>query len=407
MNEQTIAIVKSTVPLLEANGVALTRHFYKLLFAENPELQHVFNMASQANGRQQSTLAASILAYAANIDKLQALGPMVNRIAAKHFSLDVLPEHYPIVGRNLLKAIREVAGEEVATDEVLAAWGEAYGALADILIGAEASLYESAENQPGGWAGFKPFRVVRKQEESSEITSFYLQPEDGAELPAFKGGQYISVSVKPTEESYTEIRQYSLSDSAGGDSLRISVKREPAPAAEVPAGVASNHLHGSVNEGDTLLVHAPGGDFCLSHEKSNPVVLISGGVGITPLLSMLNELVHRGSTRPVHWLHGTRNKETHAFAKQLQQLTAELPWLTSKVFYENVEGAEQGVDYDQQGYIDAETLAACPADADYYYCGPQPFMSAIEQLLEARDIPEAQRHCEVFGPSEERTSLGA
>ncbi|WP_027856299.1 NO-inducible flavohemoprotein [Marinobacterium jannaschii] len=404
MRPETIAIVKQTVPLLEAHGVALTTHFYKLLFAENPELQHVFNMASQANGRQQSTLAASILAYAANIEKLQELGPMVNRIAAKHFSLDVQPEHYPIVGRNLLKAIREVAGEEVATDAVLEAWGEAYGALADILIGAEDSLYQEAADAEGGWRGFKPFNVVRKEVQSSEISSFYLQPEDGAPLPAFRGGQYISVKITPAEGAYEEIRQYSLSDCAGHDALRISVKREPAPAADLPAGTASNYLHDHISTGDSLLLHAPTGDFCLADESEAPVVLISGGVGVTPLLSMLNELVMQGKSRQVNWIHGTRNRDTHAFAAHIRSLSADLDWLDSKVFYENGDNATEGTDYDQLGYIDLATLQSCPAEAEFYYCGPQPFMAAIEKLLDQCDIPAARRHSEVFGPSEERTS---
>lgn len=160
MNPSTIAIVKQTVPLIEAAGNDITQQFYTFLFEENPQLKHVFNMANQVSGKQQSSLASAILGYAANIDKLEALGPVVERIAAKHFTLDIQPEHYPIVGRNLLKAIREVLGETVATDEVISAWGEAYGHLADILIRVENSLYEIASDT--GWLGLNHLKSIVK-----------------------------------------------------------------------------------------------------------------------------------------------------------------------------------------------------------------------------------------------------
>ncbi|MEH6579743.1 MAG: NO-inducible flavohemoprotein [Amphritea sp.] len=399
MNPSTIAIVKQTVPLIEAAGTDLTKHFYGLLFDENPELKHVFNMASQANGRQQSTLASAILGYAANIDKLEALGPVVERIAAKHFSLDIQPEHYPIVGRNLLKAIREVLGESVATDEVIAAWGEAYGHLADILIGVENNLYQASE-AIGGWSGFKPFKVERKVSQSSEITSFYLKPVDGKPLPEFKPGQYLSLKVNSDKFPYTELRQYSLSDSPNKDYYRISVKKEPALLEHTPHGLVSNHLHTDVKTGDFLQVHAPGGDFYLK-SAAKPLVLLSGGVGITPLLSMLNDLSKRQDNRPVVWLHGTRNKATHAFREHLNALDADLPNLTKVVCYEDASDAEAGVDYNYPGYINADILSRyCPADAEYYFCGPVPFMKAIYRQLKQLNIKEEQLHYEVFGPGE-------
>ena len=398
MTPSSIAIVKQTVPIIAAQGNAITKQFYTLLFEENPQLKHVFNMANQASGKQQSSLASAILGYAANIDKLEALGSVVERIAAKHFSLDIQPEHYPIVGRNLLKSIREVLGEDVATDEVISAWSEAYGRLADILIGVEKNLYESAADK--GWDGFKAFKVDRKVNQSSEITSFYLTPLDGKPLPEFQPGQYLSVEVKSDRFPFTELRQYSLSDSYSKDYYRVSVKKEPAPDETSPHGLVSNYLHTDVKVGDTLQVHVPGGDFYLK-STGKPLVLISGGVGITPLLSMLNDLVKRGDKRPITWLHGTRNKTTHAFREHINMLNADLPNLTKVVCYEDTDNAELGLDYDHTGYITTGMLSdLCPKTAEYYFCGPMPFMKAIYQQLKQLHINEEQLHYEIFGPNE-------
>lgn len=401
MKPTTIAIVKQTVPLLQQQGTELTQHFYRLLFAENPELKHVFNMASQDNGRQPGTLAAAIVAYASNIDRLEALGPVVDRIAAKHFSLDIAPDQYPIVGRNLLKAIRQILGEEIATDEVIDAWAEAYQQLADILIAVEEKLYQQAEQVKGGWSGFKPFRVARKVQQSSEISSFYLQPMDGHSLPAFKPGQYLSVKVQSEQFEHTEIRQYSLSDAYDQNQYRISVKREVALDEDVPVGKVSNYLHDHVEEGAEVLVHAPGGDFFLK-DSEKPLVLISGGVGLTPMVSMLNSLVKQGVEREIIWLHGTRNKHTHAFAEHINMLDRDLPQFTRAVFYEDTTDAIEGEDFNHQGYISIDNLKRyCTQDAEFYYCGPMPFMQSIHRQLKALGITDAQLNYEVFGPDED------
>ena len=166
LTEQTIAIVKSTVPVLEQHGEMLTRHFYQRMFEKNPEVAPFFNRANQAAGSQQKALAAAICAYAANIANLEVLGGAVELIAQKHASLQVQPEHYPIVGENLLASIREVLGDG-ATEEVIHAWGEAYGFLANIMIGREKEIYHQHQLSPHGWVGFKSFRVTRKERESA------------------------------------------------------------------------------------------------------------------------------------------------------------------------------------------------------------------------------------------------
>src|SRR5215470_15835997 len=160
------AIVKATIPLLESGGEALISHFYKTMLSEYPEVRPLFNQAHQANGDQARALANGVLMYARHIDQLEQLGGLVSQIINKHVSLNVQPEHYPIVGACLLRAIREVLGAEVATDAVIEAWAAAYQQLADLLSGLEEKVYADREAAPGGWRGTRLFRVARKVRES-------------------------------------------------------------------------------------------------------------------------------------------------------------------------------------------------------------------------------------------------
>ena len=173
------SIIKSTVPLLEAGGETLTKHMYGMLLSEFKEVRPLFNPAHQASGDQPRALANGILMYAKNIDRLEALGDLSAHIVSKHVSLQIQPEHYPIVGACLLRSIRDVLGVKIASDAVIDAWGAAYQQLADILIKAEEQAYAQTQAAPGGWRGERAFRITRKEPESSEITSFYMAPADG------------------------------------------------------------------------------------------------------------------------------------------------------------------------------------------------------------------------------------
>lgn len=178
LSVQDRAIIKSTVPLLESGGEALITHFYRMMLSEYPEVRPLFNQAHQASGDQPWALANGVLMYARHIDQLDQLGDLVAKIINKHVALQILPEHYPIVGTCLLRAISEVLGSEIATQEVIDAWAAAYNQLADILIGAEGAIYDQKAQAPGGWRGAREFKLVRKVQESAEITSLYFEPAD-------------------------------------------------------------------------------------------------------------------------------------------------------------------------------------------------------------------------------------
>src|SRR5690606_32179480 len=161
LSEQTRTIVKSTAPVLAEHGKTITTVFYSNMFEAHPELLNIFNQANQKQGRQQTALANTVYAAAVHIDNLEAILPAVEQIAHKHVSLGVKAEHYPIVGEYLLKAIKEVLGD-AATDEIINAWAEAYGVIADVFINMENGMYKEAETQENGWSFFKDFTIARK-----------------------------------------------------------------------------------------------------------------------------------------------------------------------------------------------------------------------------------------------------
>lgn len=393
LKQSTIDIIKSTVPVLEQHGKDITTRFYQLLFSSHPELKNVFNQSNQRQGRQQTALANAVYAAAANIDNLGAIIPVVKQIGHKHRALGIKAEHYPIVGENLLKAIKDVLGD-AATDEIINAWAEAYGVIADAFIGVEAEMYKEAAEQSGGWDDVRTFIVDKKVKESDVITSFYLKPEDGQKIASYLPGQYLTVKVKPEDSEYTHLRHYSLSDAPGKDYYRISVKKEE-------HGVVSSYLHNSVHAGDTLQVSAPAGDFTLQ-TSDKPVVLISGGVGVTPMLSMLNTIVQTQPEREVTFIHGALNSSVHAFKEEVAQLTNENSKIKSYVAYsEPTEDDKTANSFDKEGYIDLSWLKSILPDnrADFYFCGPIPFMKMVYRALKEWEVPAENIHFEFFGPA--------
>ncbi|XYQ96015.1 NO-inducible flavohemoprotein [Pseudomonas syringae] len=383
-------IVKATVPILEVGGEALTTHFYQIMLRDYPEVRPLFNQANQANGAQPRALANAVLMYARNIDRLENLGPLASQIVNKHVALQILPEHYPIVGTCLLQAIREVLGAETATDEVIAAWGAAYQQLADILIGAEHEVYENIAAAPGGWLGGRAFKVKAKTPESDEITSFYLEPVDGQPVIAHKAGQYIGLRLNVNGNEIR--RNYSLSAASTGTGYRISVKKEV-------GGVASNYLHEQVQAGDELELFPPSGEFTLI-QGSKPLLLISGGVGITPTLAMAEAALEVGG-RDVVFIHYARNAEAHAFQSVLKDWQARYPQFRAHVVYNDTvaDPAQPNI----VGLPAVEHLQQwLPAnrDVEAYFLGPKPFMAFLKRALHDLGIPDEQSHYEFFGPAE-------
>ncbi|KKK13317.1 hypothetical protein P175DRAFT_0510231 [Aspergillus ochraceoroseus IBT 24754] len=404
LNPEQVQLIKATVPVLKEHGVTITKVFYSNMLDANPELKTIFNHSNKVNGNQPMALAGALLAYATYIDDLGVLSPAVERICHKHASLYIQPEHYQIVGKYLLEAMGQVLGDAL-TPPLLEAWGAAYWQLANVMIGKEADLYKSAN----GWTQFRDFRVARKEPESDEITSFYLEPVDGKPLPTFLPGQYVSIQVPVPELTYAQCRQYSLSDEPQPTYYRISVRRDPGvlDAAAAHPGYVSNILHDTVNAGDIVQLSHPYGDFHLDNPAAeHPLVLLSAGVGLTPLTSMLNSLTTADAlpSRPIHFVHGARTSAARAFKAHVQSLSTTLPTLHTTFFTSHpTDQDKQGVDYDYQGRVDISKLDDTQGlflhnhATEYYICGPTAFMLDTQKALLAKGVDGSRIKMELFG----------
>ena len=385
LNNQHIEVVKSTIPLLESAGPVLTQHFYQRMFSHNPELKDIFNMTHQKTGRQSVALFEAIAAYAKNIENLQALASAVERIAHKHTSFNIQAEHYQIVGHHLIETLRELA-PDAFTEQVEAAWTAAYLFLAKVFIDREGELYLQRKQAIGGWENARQFIVREKTPESELVMSFVLAPVDGGEVLDYVPGQYVGVEVKPSLGEHNEIRQYSLSQKPNGKNYRISVKREVGEH----KGLVSNFLHDEVSEGDMVQLYAPAGDFYYQ-EKGAPVVLISAGVGATPMQSMLQVLADSGK-QDVSYLYACNSSHQHTFKHETDQLIDQCGW-QQFTWYLNGEAHFKG-QMDLSSVASSLSLTC----ADFYLCGPVVFMEIMVKQLEDHGVQRDRIHYEVFGP---------
>lgn len=395
-NEQK-AFILATVPVLRENGVVLTKHFYNRMFSHHPELKNLFNMGNQKSDRQQTALALAVLAYAENIANPGVLMPVIDRIGHKHTSLDIRPEHYSIVGKHLLASIQEVLGD-AATPGIIDAWTAAYNQLAQLMIGHEAGIYAQQTERTHGWTGWRPFLVKKKETESAEITSFYLYPADGGKVPPHQPGQFISLRVFLPQLKLKQARQYSISSAPNSDYYRISVKKEKGMELDTD-GLISNYLHEAVKEFDQVDLTAPAGSFTLNEDINAPVVLISGGVGLTPLMSMLNSLIKQNHAHPITWLHGCRNESVHAFKDHIAKIADAHPQVRQHVFYNQLTEQERKAGI-LEGHLDINKVPELELvpDAHYFICGPSVFIQKQYKDLVAAGVNKQHIYFEEFGP---------
>ena len=253
-------------------------------------------------------------------------------------------------------------------------------------------------NSSPAWPGFRSMRISQIVPESASVRSLSLVSPDGRPLPAALPGQSIVLRMHPSAEGPALLRNYSLSDLATPDRYRVSIKREP-------HGAASNYLHTQVREGDLLDVTAPRGSFVLQ-PGDTPVVLLSAGVGVTPVLAMLHALAAEASPRKVWWLFGARNRADHPFAHESRDLLKSLPHATRYISYSRPDPQDRaGVDFDSSGRIGVEVFdkMAVPRDADFYLCGPPAFLHDLTAGLLAWGVADHQVHSEVFGAGKAMT----
>lgn len=263
---------------------------------------------------------------------------------------------------------------------------------------------KKAEAVAAPWNGIRKFQVAKKIPETSDASSFYLVPHDKKPLPGFKPGQYLAFELDIAGQSRKTIRCYSLSDRPRPDYYRVTIKRCPTPASkpDVPAGLSSNHFHDNIHEGQILDVKAPGGHFFLDTSKQSPVVLISGGVGITPCVSMMNELCELGSKQEIWWFYGVRNGSEHIMKQHVLDVAAKFDNIRLHVCYSNPSPDDKlGTDYQHKGRVTVDLFKeVLPSNNyDYYMCGPGPLMESITTGLTEWGVPDERVHFEAFGPA--------
>lgn len=385
--EQTIGVVAERIP-------HITPEFYRSMFAARPDLlDGMFSRANQKNGAQPQALAGSIAMFASHLLTFPDTTPdeMLSRVAHKHTSLGLPPQEYPTVHEHLFGAIAGDLGD-AATPEVVAAWDEVYWLMADALIKLEKDLYALQAND----VMFAPFRVAVKEETGVGTVAFTLEPADGTPMTPAVAGQYVSVQVR-LADGIRQPRQFTLVPGPEG-TRRIAVRLDE-------RGEVTPVLHREVQVGDVVEVSNPYGDVVLA-EGDGPLVLASAGIGVTPMLAFLDQLVRQESRREILVLHADQSAASWPLRGMHEQLVAELPRATLQSWTE-VPG-----EGDHDGFMDL-TDVEIPADAEVYLCGPLPFMKAVRSAVVAKGVPGRRISYEILGPDqwmlhdEARETVGA
>ncbi|KUI39189.1 globin domain-containing protein [Mycobacterium sp. GA-2829] len=377
---QTIA---ATLPLVGAHIDEITTEFYRRMFDARPELlRNLFNRGNQAQGAQQKALAASIATYATCLidPNLPHPAELLSRIGHKHASLGITADQYEIVHEHLFAAIVEVLGADTVTADVAEAWDAVYWMMAGTLIELERGLYAAAGVDDGDV--YRRARVVAREDDPSGAVLLTVRSM-GAPFSAFRPGQYVSVGVT-LPDGARQLRQYSLINTPGDGELTFAVR---------PQGEVSTWIHANVHEGDVLDVTVPFGDLPDPDQHHRPLVLISAGIGITPMIGILEHLAAVAPATTVKVWHADRSTETHPLRDRQRELVAALPDATLEVWYE--EAAPEA----REGLLDV-TAVDLPDDVEVYLCGGTGFVQAVRAQLQERGVPADRVHCELFAPND-------
>lgn len=386
-------VISATLPLVGAHIDEITREFYRRMFAAHPELlRNLFNRGNQAQGAQQRALAASIATFAAHLvdPALPHPAELLSRIGHKHASLGVTADQYPIVHEHLFAAIVEVLGADTVTAEVAEAWDRVYWIMADTLIELERGLYRAAGVGEGDV--YRRARVVSRVDDPSGTVLVTVRT-DGP-ISGFAPGQYVSVGVTMPDGA-RQLRQYSLVDSPGTGELTFAVKPVVATAGQ-PAGEVSSWIAANLRVGDVLDVTVPFGDLPVP-TGSEPLVLISAGIGATPMIGVLEYLAVQARDVHVQVLHADRSARSHPLRARQRELTDLLPNATLEVWYEDGVGAD--APDARAGLLDLDAVRLAD-DAQIYLCGNNGFVQAVREQLVRRGVAASRVHCELFSPND-------
>ncbi len=382
LSEKSRPIIEATLPIIAERINDITPDFYRRMFAARPDLMDgMFSRSSQLEGTQPRALAGSIAVFASYIVQNPDSYPdeVLSRVAHKHASLGLKEEEYPTVYKYLFEAIAANLGD-LATPEIVEAWTEVYWLMGNALIKLEKGLYASQAND----VMFAPFKLVDRKETGENVVVLTFEPADETPMTESKGGQYISIVV-PARDGLRQARQYTLLPSEKNQ-RRIGVKLDP-------NGEMTSILH-ELKIGDVVEISNPYGDLTLEGfgNPEAPLYLFSAGIGTTPMLSFLSELIEKGSQRPVTVVHADRSLDTWPLREELTELVNKLPNARLISFIEGEGG-------DFAGRVDVSKLDV-PSDANVYLCGPLPFMQGVRSALVEAGVPGKNINYEIFGPDQ-------
>jgi nitric oxide dioxygenase len=393
LSDTSRPVIQATLPVVGENIEEIAKRFYKHMFEARPDLlDGLFNRGNQADGRQQQALAGSIAAFATYlVEKPDQLPDhLLSRVAHKHVSLGLSPEQYQIVHDHLFWAIVDVLGDAV-TPEVAAAWDEVYWLMGNMLINKERGLYNAIHLSPE--TIWRTWRVAERIQETDDVITFVVERVDEREVKPSLPGQYVTIKML-MKDGVHQPRQYSLTRADDGKHRHFAVKRVHGQS--TPDGEMSNLLHNDIKVGDEVVLSAPFGDVVLEY-TDRPVVMASAGIGITPMAGMLSHLVKAGSQRQVMLLHADDSEDSFPLRKQVTEDLAQLNDGSMRSWFLNP-GAGQGSDGSTfSGFMDVNAVEL-PIDAEYYLCGPLPFLQAVRSDLIAKGVPAKDIQYEVFGP---------
>ena len=382
LSEKSRPIIEATLPIIAERINDITPDFYRRMFAARPDLMDgMFSRSSQLEGTQPRALAGSIAVFASYIVEHPDSYPdeVLSRVAHKHASLGLKEEEYPTVYKYLFEAIAANLGD-LATPEIVEAWTEVYWLMGNALIKLEKGLYASQAND----VMFAPFKLVDRKETGENVVVLTFEPADETPMTESKGGQYISIIV-PARDGLRQARQYTLLPSEKNQ-RRIGVKLDP-------NGEMTSILH-ELEVGAVVEISNPYGDLTLEGfgDPEAPLYLFSAGIGTTPMLSFLSELIEKGSQRPVTVVHADRSLDTWPLREELTELVNKLPNARLISFIEGEGG-------DFAGRVDVSKLDV-PSDANVYLCGPLPFMQGVRSALVEAGVPGKNINYEIFGPDQ-------
>src|SRR3954453_3030597 len=369
LSDKARPVIEATLPAVGENIQLIAERFYQHLFEAHPELlDGTFNRGNQAEGSQQQALAGSVAMFAGALVTHPDQQPwhLLSRVAHKHASLAIKPEHYQVVYEHLFWAIADVLGDAV-TPEVAAAWSEVYWLMAYALINQERGLYSARGVRPE--TVWRDWQVTEKVQETDDVVTFRLKRIDDRLVKTSLPGQYVTVQV-PMPDGVRQPRQYSLTRVDDGEHRQFSVKREHRDGK--PDGEMSTMLHDSIDVGDVLTLSLPFGDVVLD-DSGRPVVFVSAGIGITPMAGMLSHLVAAGSGLQIMLLHADVREASFALRRQVVTDVLALRNASILLWYEEGTGSNEPVDGVFSGLLDLSRVQL-PDDAWYYLCGPIPFL---------------------------------